>query len=107
MFYLSDEEWQSLHKQYLYCVVEFDNDADDPPDYKLAADVVLRFLQKYCTHPIRFYEFQLDSLAHLLGGLHATTGTGAIPLAAFQEVCLKLLRLCNEGQLSDSRVRSN
>jgi len=102
----SEEEWRKLHRDYLYWVVDID-DPGDPPDYQAAADVLLSFLQQHCTHPLRFYGYQLNNLSHLIGELHAKAGGGLFPFDPFRQYCLLLLQLCNEGRLPDTRLKDN
>lgn len=103
---MSEKEWLKFYREYLYWTVDI-KDEHDPPDYREAADVILRWLQEYCTHPIRFYSYQLDSLSYFVRNLHAKAGGGLIPFEAFQQFCLELYRLCNEGQLPDTREKDN
>lgn len=103
---MTEEEWEKLYEDFNYWVVDL-KDAEDPPDYERAADILLGWLQQHCTHPIRLYSYQLSSLTHFASELHSTKDVGLIPFSAFQHLCRSLLCSCNEGRLPDARIVSN
>lgn len=101
-----DTDWQKLYEDYMYWAIQYDE--ADPPVFERAADVLLGWLQQHCTHPIRFYNYQLESITHLCRVLHSTNANGGNPpLEAFRHVCLSLLNACNEGRLPNTLVKEN
>ncbi|MCZ2393039.1 MAG: hypothetical protein LC105_04170 [Chitinophagales bacterium] len=103
---MSEDDWKKLHQDYFYWIVDL-NDPGDPPDYEKAADVLLSWLQEYCTHPMRLYGYQLSSITNLVRQLHCVNGLGVADLMSFQKFCLSLLNTCNQGQLPDTRIQDN
>lgn len=97
----TETEYEELYKSYMFWVIDYDK--FDPPVYSRAADVLLEFLQRHCTHPCIYLDYQLGSLTHLIQEVHNVP----VNLASFRYFVEKLLILAKKGILRDSRIASN
>lgn len=104
------EEYEKIYKEFMWWLVDT-GDKSDPPQHAAAADVLLMHLRAYCTHPCRFYSYQLENLTFLVRELLQQghdVGLSKLPSQkVFVHYFCSLLKLCNAGQLSDSRHRNN
>lgn len=97
----TDKDYEELYYSYMFWVIDYDN--SDLPVYSKAADILLEFLQKHCSHPCIFLDYQLGSLTHFIKEVHKQP----IGLNAFQYLVEKLLMAANKGLLADTRIVSN
>lgn len=97
----TDKDYEELYNSYMFWVIDYDK--FDPPVYSRAADILLEFLQKHCSHPCVFLDYQSDSLTHFIKEVHKQP----VGLKGFQYLVEKLLLAAKKGLLADTRIVSN
>ncbi len=104
----TDDEIEDIRKNVFKWIVEVEG---DDPVWSSAADELLAAVQRYCSHPCVFYQYQLKSLEHLMRQLFGQTATGAVKhvpnRVEFCKVFLQLLDHCRKGQMYDTQTKDN
>jgi hypothetical protein len=93
----SEKEILLVFATYMQYAVGYDKTCGT--DYQKAAEILLAFLQKHCSHPGIFLDYQLPSLLHFIKQVHEQP----IDYKGFKYLVEQLLDLANKGELLDSR----
>lgn len=103
------DDIEQIRIKVFFWIVDLED--GDPPVWSSAADELLAGLQRYCSHPCVFYQYQLKSLEHLIRQLFGQTASGAAKRVPSREqfytVFLQLLDCCRIGQMPDTRTKDN